>query len=304
MIVLSLFDGMSCGQIALKELGIKVDKYLASEVDRFAISQTQLNFPNTIQLGSVTELEYINGVLYKGDNVVYKGDIDLLIGGSPCQNLSFAGNQKGLSTKEGIEITSLEQYLELKEKGFEFEGESYLFWEFIKLKEQIKPKYFLLENVRISNKWKAIFDKIVGVDPVEINSSLVSAQNRVRYYWTDIPVDKLKIKDKNLVLEDIIDRNYSGRYVKDTDRNLRHERSTKSKSLCCTATMYKGAGNNGMTLIRHNGNLRCLTVDEVSRLQTIPKWYKWDCSNTQRYKMLGNGWTVDVIKHIFSCIYL
>ena len=139
MIVLSLFDGISAGQLALQRADIKVKKYYASEIDKHAIAITQHNFPDTIQLGDVSNWE--------------SWDIeqpDLLIGGSPCQNLSFAGKQKGLSTKCNKEITTLEQYQALKDEGFEFEGQSYLFWEFIAVREHYKPKYFMLENVKMN----------------------------------------------------------------------------------------------------------------------------------------------------------
>ena len=405
MIVLSLFDGMSCGRIALTELGVKVDKYFASEVDKFAINQTQLNFPNTIQLGSVTELEYVDGVLYRGDNVIYKGNIDLLIGGSPCQNLSFAGNQKGLSTKEGVNITSLDMYLNLKKEGFEFEGESYLFWEFVKLKEQINPKYFLLENVKMSKKWKGVFSRILGIIPVQINSSLVSAQNRVRLYWSNIKVKEVGLfgekhtdipqpRDRGIYLKDILEKEVDDKYYL-SDKMIKWLMSRpkpfntfkpvpltyNGKGGCLTARMFKmGAQDNYITThstqprqgkgkggkghlwkidgknycldtgcttaievvdgINQIGNIkssssfdnpqsgrvygtngksptilannpkdkskilegrkiRRLTPTECARLQTVPDWYKWECSNTQQYKMLGNGWTVEVIKHIF-----
>lgn len=142
MNVLSLFDGMSCGQIALKELGIKPDIYYASEIDKFAIKQTQLNFPNTIQLGDVRNI--------KADDLE---KIDLILGGSPCTDLAICGLMKGLSTKENIEVLSLEQYLDLKEQGVEFTGQSYLFWEFVRILEEVKKinpnVLFLLENVEM-----------------------------------------------------------------------------------------------------------------------------------------------------------
>ena len=174
--VLSLFDGMSCGQIALKELGIKVDKYYASEIDKHAIKQTMQNFPDTIQLGSVTEVDARK-----------LGHIDLLIGGSPCTNFSFAGRRNGMNTTTNEEIYTLDRYLELKKQGFEFDGESFLFWEYMRILGEVR---------------------VLGI--------------------------------------------------------------------------------------------RRLTPTECSRLQTIPTWYKWECSDSQAYRMLGNGWTVEVIKHFFQ----
>ena len=149
MNVLSLFDGMGCGAIALRELGIKVDKYYASEIDKFAIMQTNHNFPGIIHLGSVLDVD-----VSKLDH------IDLLIGGSPCQSFSFAGKRTGMSTTENEEIYTLERYLQLKSEGFQFEGQSYLFWEYMRILTDIR-KYnqnvkFLLENVEMGNKWERI----------------------------------------------------------------------------------------------------------------------------------------------------
>jgi DNA-cytosine methyltransferase len=172
MNVLSLFDGMSGGRQALERAGIKVDNYFASEIDKYAIQVTMANYPDTIQLGSVTELDGYS--LPK---------IDMLIGGSPCQSFSFAGKRKGMSTKCETEILTLDQYLELKNEGFEFEGQSFLFWEYMRLLNEVKPKYFLLENVMMSEKWEKILTQAIGINPIMINSSLVSAQNRKRFYW-------------------------------------------------------------------------------------------------------------------------
>ena len=147
MNVLSLFDGLSCGQIALKELGIIPDKYYASEIDKHAIAQTQLNFPNTIQLGSVVDVD-----------VTKLEPIQLLLGGSPCQSFSFAGKRNGMSTTENEEIYTLDRYLELKKEGFQFEGQSYLFWEYMRILTDIR-KYnpdvkFLLENAKYSDSFR------------------------------------------------------------------------------------------------------------------------------------------------------
>lgn len=182
MNVLSLFDGMSGGQIALTELDIPIDKYYASEIDKYAMQFTIQNFPNTIQVGDIRELD-----INKLDK------IDLIIGGSPCTNLSMSGKRKGLSTKEGMEVLDLQTYLELKENGFEFEGQSYLFWEYIRIYHELikrgdNPKFFL-ENVEMGKKWESVFNETMGRKGIHINSALVSAQNRRRIYWTDIHDD-------------------------------------------------------------------------------------------------------------------
>ncbi len=205
MNVLSLFDGMSCGRITLSELGIPVEKYYASEVDKFAIKTTMQNFPDTIQLGDVRELE-----------VSRMDKIDLIIGGSPCTNLSMSGKRKGLSTKEGMEVLDLQTYLELKENGFEFEGQSYLFWEYIRIYHELikrgdNPKFFL-ENVEMGKKWESVFNETMGREGIHINSALVSAQNRRRIYWTDIHDDIPQPEDRGILLRDILEEEVDEKY--------------------------------------------------------------------------------------------
>ena len=236
MKVLSLFDGMSCGQIALKECGVKVDTYYASEVDKFAIAQTQLNFPDTIQLGDVRNIDARK-----------LGRIDLLIGGSPCQSFSFAGKRAGMSTKQNEEIYTLERYLELKRAGFEFQGESYLFWEYIRILHEIRGNnqdvYFMLENVEMGKKWENVLSEAIGLRGVHINSALVSAQKRRRIYWTNIKTRKEGLfgevftdipqpKDRHLFLHDIIDEKADKKYFLSNealDNLLRHKVTQKSK---------------------------------------------------------------------------
>lgn len=196
---------MSGGQIALTELDIPIDKYYASEIDKYAMQFTIQNFPDTIQVGDVRELD-----INKLDK------IDLLIGGSPCQSLSMAGKRKGLSTKEGIEIFDLEIYLELKENGFEFEGQSYLFWEYIRIYNDLlergdNPKFFL-ENVEMGKKWESVFNDILGRKGIHINSALVSAQNRRRIYWTDIHDDIPQPEDRGILLRDILEEEVDEKY--------------------------------------------------------------------------------------------
>ena len=404
MRILSLFDGMSCGQIALNRLGLKDYTYYASEVDKYAIQITQKNFPNTIQVGDVTELKSSN----------FK-NIDLLMAGSPCQGFSFAGKQLNFN-----------------------DPRSALFFEFLRLFKEIKPKYFLLENVRMKKEWLTVISESCGVEPYLFNSAKVSAQNRLRYYWTNIEVNKY-IDDKGIFLKDILENDINSKYnlseakkdrvlnakrgkgffynkdskkigtivagyykeptdgayieyhkpVKQTERNRKHLKQHDEKSLAMTSTMYKGAGSNGMTLVPMGGgnrepkvvvsrkrheiikkNLgdrinddtlligssqknaylgkdkssslteamgkggghvpmvrggsskeyltsvekktmalndqnywRKITPLEAERLQTVPDNYTEGVSNTQRYKMLGNGWTVDIIAHILKPLF-
>ena len=216
MNVLSLFDGMSCGQIALKELGVSVRKYYASEIDKFAITQTQHNFPDTIQLGNVINVD-----------VSELDKIDLLIGGSPCQSFSFAGKRKGMSTKCNEEIYTLERYIELKNEGFEFEGQSFLFWEYMRILNDIRKRNpdvkFLLENVEMGNKWERVLSESIRVFGVHINSALVSAQNRKRIYWTNIKTKEVGLfgelhsdipqpEDRGILLRDILENEVNEKY--------------------------------------------------------------------------------------------
>ena len=170
MNVLSLFDGMSCGQLALDRLGVKVDMYLAAEIDKYAMSIAKKNYPNTVHLGDVTKLRGMD--LPK---------IDLLMGGSPCQGFSFAGKQLNFD-----------------------DPRSALFFEFVRLLEETKPKYFLLENVRMKQEYQDVISEHLGVKPIMINSALMSAQNRVRLYWTNIP-NITQPEDKGIVLKDILE---------------------------------------------------------------------------------------------------
>lgn len=325
--VLSLFDGCSGGQQALDRIGKKVDTYYASEIDKYAITVTMANYPNTIQLGSVTEVD-----------VSKLKPISLLIGGSPCQSFSFAGKRKGMSTKDNIEILALEHYLELKEQKFEFEGQSYLFWEYMRILTDIR-KYnpdvkFLLENVMMGEKWQKILTRAIGINPIEINSALVSAQNRRRLYWTNIGAEQdglfedLKCmipqpKDKGILLKDILESEVDEKYYL-SDKMLEAREDGKTN---CITTVQKdnlvysyrqdtpikedsdkyqtlrhnpGGKTRGVGLQLNTSRIRRLTPLECERLQTMKDGYTAHVSDSQRYKMIGNGWTIEIIAHIFS----
>lgn len=197
MNILSLFDGMSCGQIALNKLGIKYDKYFACEIDKYAMQVTQHNFPDTIQLGDV---QFVTKETFGNHK------IDLVIGGSPCQGFSFAGKMLNFD-----------------------DPRSKLFFEYVRLVKELKPKYFLLENVKMKQESKDIITEYMGVEPIEINSALVSAQTRKRLYWTNIP-NVTQPEDKGIVLRDIIEKGCSCEYVNNIEQagdKLRHPEATK-----------------------------------------------------------------------------
>ena len=366
IIVLSLFDGMSCGRLALERAGIKVKQYYAAEIDKHAIQVTQHNFPDTIQLGDVTK--------------VFAKDlpkIDLLIGGSPCQGFSFAGKQLAFD-----------------------DPRSKLFFEFVRLKNECNPTYFMLENVKMKKEFEIIISKYMGVAPIEINSALLSAQNRVRLYWTNIANEPYGLfgdmqcmiqqpKDKGILLRDILESDVPDKYylsekmlkwlskhsekrgtefkqldgnqkasclttteakqnlsndyicVASRGRNPESPKSRESglnteqmleprtdgKTNCLTSVQkdnyviyadgyeqdkraYFESGKSGCldikparqkVLLEREWRIRRLTTTECKRLQTVPDSYDMSiASDTQQYRMLGNGWTVDVIAHIFG----
>ena len=276
MKVLSLFDGMSCARIALDRAAIPVTSYKASELDKYAIKVSHANYPDIEQLGDVCDV--------KAKDV---GSIDLLIGGSPCQGFSFAGKQLNFD-----------------------DPRSKLFFEFVRLKDELNPRFFILENVRMKQESQDIISKYLGVEPVRFNSALVSAQNRQRLFWTNIPFNLPE--DKGIILADILENGI-------TDRQ---------KSHCLDANYFKG-GNLKSYFEKHRRQLvfkeflkddwplldhakskylshlsfRKLTPLECERLQTVPDNYTNHVSNTQRYKMLGNGFTVDVVAHILKGLH-
>ena len=270
--VLSLFDGMSCGQLALDTLGIKVNNYFASEIDSYAMQIAKKNYPNSKHIGSVLDV--------RGSDLPR---IDLLIGGSPCQSFSNAGDGSGL------------------------DGKSKLFWEFVRVLKETKPTYFLLENVKMKKEWEKIITDTLGVEPISINSRLLTAQNRPRLYWTNIP-NVIQPIDRGIVLKDILvdqvdekfylsDKaiDYMSRLRNGKPRWEYHTNPLDGKSACLTANMYKGVPYGVIKELK-----RRLTPVECERLQTVPDNYTEGVSNTQRYKMLGNGWTIDVIAHILN----
>lgn len=321
MKVLSLFDGISIAQQALKNVGIDVEKYYASEIDKYAIQITQKNFPNTIQIGDVKN---VNGTMFH--------DIDLLIGGSPCQDLSIAKKDR---------------------KGLDGER-SGLFWEYVRILKEVKPKYFILENVNsMPKEAKKVITEELGVEPIMINASLVSAQNRKRLFWTNIPNVTIP-EDRGILLKDILDDNVDEKYnisakllytfLKPSGKNGSFPPiriiTKDDKAVTLTARYYKmgrsdnyikrigcfnhggqgdrvysiegksvslsanGGGKGAKTgLYKQEDVIRKLTPIECERLQSLPDNYTEGISNTQRYKALGNGFNCAVIEHILKHIF-
>ena len=319
MNVLSTFNGMGCIWIALDKLDIKVNKRYSSEIDKYANIVNDRNYPDTIQLGDVTKV--------RAEDLE---PIDLLVGGSPCQGFSFAGKQLNFN-----------------------DPRSKLFFEFVRLWKETKPKYFLLENVKMAKTSQDVISSILGVEPIEINSALVSAQNRKRLYWTNIP-NVTQPEDKGVNLSDILEKGLKscgvgGRVVgrrlndlgkrEDYNKNIpitQYLEVRKDRKSNCLTTVYKdsvvpyiktdkrlkvkfrqrkascltGGGNSGgnhsdMDILVIDPDIcRRYSLNECERLQTVPDGYTEGVSNSQRYKMLGNGWTVDVIAHIFKNIKL
>ena len=203
MVVLSLFDGISCGQLALKRAGFNVEAYYASEIEDSAQMIALKNFPDTVEIGDVTKVSFKDGVLMTERGVFNVGKVDVLLGGSPCTDFSFIGYALGMQ-HEGVQILTYEHYKSLKDAGAEFTGQSYLFWEYVRLLKEVSPDYFLLENVLMAPQWEKVITDALEVMPVRINSSLVSAQNRPRLYWTNIP-GVTAPEDKGIKLDDILD---------------------------------------------------------------------------------------------------
>lgn len=287
MIVLSLFDGISCGRLALERAGIPVEKYYASEIDKYAIQISQKNYADNIQLGDVT-----NWRLWDID----WSSIDLLIGGSPCQTFSNAGTRTGFDGKSGLFYTYLEILNHLR---------------------LINPNIkFLLENVKMKKKWEDIISECLGVKPIFINSSLVSAQHRERLYWCNWQVEQPQ--DKHIALKDILLNDIPEKYFMNYEfeclnnnkkvyaivkmNGYRSSKEVYNPEYKCATIMCDGNGGNLVKKVITNGRLRKLTPIEYERLQTLPDNWTDCCSDSRRYSAIGNGWTVDVIAHIFSSI--
>lgn len=277
MNVLSLFDGISCGHVALMRGEYSVDSYFASEIDENAIKVTQHNFPETKQLGDVQQV-----------HATELPKIDLLIGGSPCQGFSNAG----------------------KRKNFD-DPRSRLFWEYVRILEETQPRYFLLENVVMKQEWQDVISEAVGVQPIMINSALTSAAVRKRLYWTNIP-DVEQPEDYGITFGDVREHGHPNDNMYYTDKAMdwirRHEARTgkklriigdNDKMQMLEASMFKKYSAQRFFGIQDTYGLRYITPLECERCMNVPDEYSACISNTARYKALGNGWEVNTITHIF-----
>tara|TARA_B100001939_G_C16843560_1_gene574202 strand:- start:147 stop:1022 length:876 start_codon:yes stop_codon:yes gene_type:complete len=283
MNVLSLFDGMSCGQLALQKANIKYDNYYASEIKKIAIKVTQHHFPNTIQLGDV-----------KNINLKELPKIDLLIGGSPCQDFSIANTkQLGLQGEKSI-----------------------LFYEYLRILKELKPKYFLLENVRMKKQSEKELNEYLGVNGLHINSELVSYQRRPRIYWTNIPNVSVP-KDRNINFQDYKETDYEickqyklskvpSHFTMWSDGKGRNSglkvcaNITNSKKIYCLTRKQDRSPNSG--LIEFEEFCRFLTRKELEQAQCVPVGYTNIVSYNQAQDLLGDGWTIDVISHLLKNI--
>lgn len=361
MNVLSLFDGISCGQVALNRAGVEVNNYFASEIDKNAIKVTQHNFPNTIQLGDVL------GVT--GDDLP---QIDLIMGGSPCQGFSFSANSAQSKVNYGPPFVVSRENLQdsffsscdkimfsrvmcsnysLGKKGFPLgkapprlnldDPRSKLFFELVRLVKKLKPKYFLLENVKMKKVFQDVISDELGVEPVEVDSRYFSAQSRGRLYWTNIPFEYNKDEEKakeeaghGTFLRDIMCPYYGESPLPDEEvyrqvsnllstsmyhKTFKWKRDTQNRVLVMRPDELKiqrigriGEGRHKSEIITVSShphifdgkNIRKVNPLEAERLQTMPDDYtKVDgMTDGMRYKMLGNGWTANVLSHIFKGI--
>lgn len=293
MIVLSLFDGMSCGRIALERAGVKVTKYFASEIDKNAIKVSKANWDDVIHIGDVTKVSYADGVLYTEGGSYDVGHIDLLIGGSPCQDFSTLramGNHG--TTPQGLQG-----------------GKSGLFYEYLRIKQECSPVFWLLENVKMKKSSKKELDDYMGVEGKFICSSLVSFQKRARYYWSNIQFDVPQ--DRGVSFQDY--KQYLGVEKYKLNRTASRERMwnngqggnqtacanvTHADKIYCLTTKQDRCPNSG--LVEYQDFCRFLSQQELELAQTVPVGYTNCLSFNQAQAVLGNGWTVDVIAHIFE----
>lgn len=279
MKVLSLCDGMSCGHIALDKADIKVTEYYAAEIKEIGVKVTKANYPDTIHIGDVNKISYRNGILHTEKGSFDVGHIDLVMFGSPCQTFSIA-------MKTELRI------------GLEDKQKSGLFLECFRILQEVKPSFFLMENVaRMKKDDEAFITELMGVEPIRINSKLVSAQLRDRLYWTNIP-NVTAPQDKGIKLQDILTSGYTDR------EKARALLVSDSRPLTTKSRMLHRYRSTGFTTLiwEEKGNdetVRYMNQTELERCQTVPEGYTSCLTRNEAADVLGDGWTVDVIAHIF-----
>ncbi len=312
--VLSLFDGFSCGAEGLDRARVPVAAYAAAEIDKHAMAVSKWNFPAINHIGDVCNV----------DPYEYR-HYNLLIGGSPCQSLSGAGNRTGLTTNDGQIVDRLEKYLFLKEMGYGYDKRSLkyfntscLFWEYVRIYRGIRQYNpdvkFLLENV-VNEHWAKLISKEMSVDPIRINSSEVIPQNRDRHYWTDIEYTPIRKRHYGLTLDSIIPDAVAGagsrgvpqkNWIKTPENPFLHKQNLTVRKDGLANCLTASGGKICRKYQDKNGDIKIINIDQAEQLQTLPVGFTAapGVSETQRFKMLGNGWTVDVIAHFFSCLKL
>jgi DNA (cytosine-5)-methyltransferase 3A len=256
--VLSLFDGVACARLALHNLGIPVARYVASEIDPNAIKVAKANWPDIEHVGDVCKVN------------AKEGEYTLLCAGSPCQGFSLAG----------------------KKLNFE-DPRSKLFFEFVRILNECKPKYFFLENNKMKKEHEAIITEILGVAPIKVDASLLSAQHRERLYWTNIPNATVP-QDKGIMLSSIVGA-YEGIWVYPRGFNEGGVQSYKGK--CPTITISSWEHN---FFLMVNGQKVAFGPETVEQIQGLPIGYTATVSKSQRFKRVGNGWSIPVIEHLFQ----
>lgn len=305
MNVLSYFDGISCGRQVLHELGKKVDNYYACEIDENAIKVSNDNFPDIKRLGDLTQIE-LNDLPH----------IDLFIGGSSCQDFSMAGLRQGMISEEKEEVTTLERYLELKEQGFNFKGESYLFWEYVKTLKYLQSKnpnlQFLLENVKMSKKWEKVITDAIGVQPILIDSSVHCSTNRKRLYWTNISQEKVEQKEETL--QSILDSGYTNRekglcLLESCSRPLKTPSKIARRYFLYgfwtvvfkdEATYQKLKKDFSLA---EDGDVRYLNQNELEKSQCLPVGYTKSVSRDIAAGLIGNAWNIRTLKSLFKNVH-
>lgn len=312
--ILSLFDGMSNGRLGLDEAGIPINYYGASEIDKHAMAVSNHNFFDIDQVGDICEL----------DPKDYK-HIDILMGGSPCQSISGAGKLLGITTSDGIVVSSLEQYMWLKSMGYGYNKNdtfrftaSCLFWEYVRIYRGIREYNpdvkFLLENV-YNKFWGYLITKEMGVDPIRINSSDFIPQNRDRYYWTNINYIPIRKRNYGLTLDCIIPDAVAGagsrgkpqkNWTYSPENPYLHKQKTTVRKDGLANCLTASGGSICRKYLSTDGNIKVIDIEQAEMLQTVPIGYTNapGVSEHQRFRMLGNGWTVSVIAYFFRCLKL